>query len=84
MKVVFNGLHERRSGGSGCKCRGRSDKVTFLSSKTYILPSGKVLTFSMDVPMEVSERDAAFLLSYSYTDPNGQTRNVFSEVNDGE
>lgn len=82
MKVVFNGLLEKRSKGSGCKCRGNKPAVTFVSSKSYILPSGAIQTFVQDRPVEVSDRDGKFLLSYIYTDANGAKRSVFSEVTD--
>lgn len=82
MTVVFNGLLEKRSKGSGCKCRGNKPQVVFVSTKSYILPSGKVQTFVQDKPVAVSDRDGRFLLSYSYTDANGAVRNVFSEVTD--
>lgn len=80
MTVIFNGLLERRSGGSGCKCRGRKNTTNFVSTKTYILPSGRVETFYKDRPAEVSDRDGRFLLSYNYIDANGVKRDVFSEV----
>lgn len=79
MKVVFNGLLEKRSGG--CNCRRQSNGYSFVNSRMYILPSGQQKTFYVGKPEEVTERDAQFLLSYKTTDPNG-TRSVFSIVKD--
>lgn len=80
MTLVFNGVLEKRSGGSGCKCRGRKTTSVFLTSKSYILPSGRVQTFNKDMPAEVSEKDGKFLLSYNYTDSDGTRHDVFTEV----
>lgn len=80
MTVVFNGFLEKRASSSGCKCRGRKTTTRFVTSKSYILPSGKVQTFTQGNPAEVSDRDGQFLLSYNYIDANGDTQEVFSEV----
>lgn len=81
MKVVFNGTIEKRSSG-GCKCKGKTSSSTFVKNKMYILPSGKSQTFVVGQPVEVSERDGNFLLSYIYKDANGDTRAIFREVKD--
>ena len=81
MKVVFNGTIEKRSSG-GCKCKGKTTSSSFVRSKMYILPSGKSQTFVVGQPVEVSERDGNFLLSYIYKDVNGDTRAIFREVKD--
>ena len=78
MKVVFNGVLERRS--KGCNCKGRKTDVSFVNSKMYILPSGRSVHFYAGKPEEVSEQDGRFLLSYIFKDINGDTRAVFSEV----
>lgn len=78
MKVVFNGVLEKHS--KGCSCKGRKTEVSFVQSKMYILPSGKSVHFYAGKPVEVSETDGKFLLSYVYKDINGATRAVFSEV----
>lgn len=79
MRVVFNGTIEKRSSG-GCNCKGRITSSSFVSSKMYILPSGRTERFVVGKPVEVSEKDGNFLLSYIYKDANGDTRAVFSEV----
>ncbi len=79
MKVVFNGTIEKRQGG-GCNCKGKVTSSTFIRQKMYILPSGQTQTFIVGKPVEVSETDGKFLLSYIYTDVNGDQRAVFSEV----
>lgn len=80
MKVVFNGVLEKRT--SGCNCKGKQTEVGFVQSKMYILPSNKQVTFYLGKPVEVSEQDGRFLLSYIFRDANGDTRAVFSEVKD--
>ena len=81
MKVVFNGTIEKKSSG-GCNCKGKVTNSTFVRSKMYILPSGRTQHFIVGQPVEVSERDGAFLLSYIYTDDNGDMRAVFTKVED--
>lgn len=81
MKVVFNGTIEKKSSG-GCNCKGKVSSSSFVRSKMYIMPSGRSQTFVVGQPVEVSERDGQFLLSYIYTDINGDTRAVFSKVED--
>lgn len=81
MKVVFNGTVEKRTSG-GCNCKGKTSSSTFIRSKMYILPSGRSVTFTVGQPVEVSERDGAFLLSYIYKDVNGDLRAVFSKTDE--
>lgn len=78
MKVKFNGVIERKR--SGCKCKGRATSSRFVTSKMYILPSGAKRTFRVGQEVEVTDLDADFLLSYSYTDPEGRVRKVFEVV----
>lgn len=78
MKVVFNGTIEKRS--SGCSCKGKVTNSSYVRSKMYIMPSGRSHTFVAGQPVEVSERDGEFLLSYVYKDVNGDLRSVFSRV----
>ena len=82
MKVVFNGTVEKRASGGGCNCKGKVTSSTFVRSKLYILPSGKTQKFIVGQPIEVSDRDGEFLLSYVYNDANGDVRAVFSKVED--
>ncbi len=76
MKIVFNGILEKRTGGCNCK---RNSEYGFVGSRMYILPSGLTKTFRVGVEEEVSEKDGTFLLSYRYEDANG-LREVFSRV----
>lgn len=78
MKVVFNGTLEKHS--KGCNCKGKVTDVSFVQSKMYILPSGKSIHFYAGKPVDVSEQDGNFLLSYVYADVNGSQRAVFSKV----
>ena len=79
MKVVFNGVVEKHSKG-GCNCKGKVTEATFSRSKLYIMPSGRSQMFYVGQPVEVSDEDGKFLLSYFYKDANGAYREVFSEV----
>lgn len=79
MKVVFNGTIEKKTSG-GCNCRGKTTSSSFVRSKMYILPSGRSQNFIVGQPVEVSERDGQFLLSYIYKDVNGDMRAIFSKV----
>ena len=79
MKVVFHGTIEKKSSG-GCNCKGKTTNSSFVRSKMYILPSGRAETFIVGKPVEVSERDGEFLLSYIYKDVNGDLRAIFSKV----
>lgn len=80
MKVVFNGIVEKRR--SGCPVCGRrgGGTSTFSTMKTYILPSGITKTFRVGKPEEVIDRDGDFLLMYKYTDKDGNVKNVFEVV----
>lgn len=79
MKIVFNGAMERRTSG-GCNCRGKVTDASFVSNKLYILPSGQTKRFYIGKVETVSDRDAKFLLSYTYTDAHGNRKAVFSEA----
>lgn len=80
MKVVFNGTLERVTGGCS-KCGSkRKSGLSFVRAKKYILPSGNEKIFRVGVPEDVSSSDGAFLLSYEYTDVNGDRRKIFEEV----
>lgn len=81
MKVVFNGTVEKRTSG-GCNCKGKTTSSSFVRSKIYILPSGKTQSFIAGKPVEVSEQDGEFLLSYIYKDANDDVRAIFSKVED--
>lgn len=81
MKIKFNGVMERRAKG-GCTVCGkkRKSQYGFISSKMYILPSGRTKTFRVGKVEEVDDTDGNFLLSYNYDDVNGQRRAVFERV----
>lgn len=77
MKVIFNGTLEKVSGGCS-KCGSkRKGGLSFVRAKKYILPSGMEKIFRVGVPEEVSDIDGNFLLSYEYTDANGDRRKIF-------
>lgn len=77
MKIVFNGLLEKKSGG--CNCKRQGSEYGFVQHRMYILPSGQTKTFYKDKVEEVSDGDGEFLLSYNSVDANG-TRKVFTKV----
>ena len=78
MKIVFNGVFEKRTKGCNCKRQGNSE-YGFVTQKMYILPSGTTRTFIAGKVEEVNGKDAEFLLRYIDKDANG-TREVFSKV----
>lgn len=78
MKIIFNGLLEKKS--KGCNCKGKKTEYGFTSTKMYILPSGITKTFYQGKIETVSEQDGNFLLSYKGVDANGTYREVFSKV----
>ena len=79
MKVVFNGMIEKKSGGCG-SCGKRRTENQFVAYRTFILPSGIIKTFRAGVPETVSPEDANFLLMYRYQDANGVVKNAFEVV----
>lgn len=81
MKIKFNGILEKRESG-GCGACGKKAKgnAVFVTTRTYILPSGIVTDFRTGEVYEVSDTDGEFLLSYNGPDANGQSRYVFEEV----
>ena len=80
MKLVFNGIIEKRSGGCVPCGAKRATEQTMKPSKMYILPSGITKTFFVGREVEVSDSDGEFLLGYLYTDKNGQKKHVFTEI----
>ena len=83
MKIVFNGLLEKRAEGSGCNCKKSGNSYSFVNSRMFILPSGMSKTFYVGKTEVVSERDGKFLLSYNKaSDANGMSREVFTKVED--
>lgn len=79
MRIVFKGVIEKRQ--KGCPVCGRRDSKThFVSIKSYILPSGRTVTFRAGRAEEVSPLDGAFLLEYKTQEADGTVRNVFEEV----
>lgn len=81
MKVIFNGLLERKISGGGCNCKKQGSEYGFTTSRMYILPSGATKTFFQGKVEEVADRDGEFLLSYNQApDVNGQPREVFTKV----
>lgn len=79
MKIKFNGLLEKRSGG--CNCKRQSNGYGFVNSRMFILPSGISKVFYTGRVEEVSERDGNFLLSYNSSEAK-DARKVFTKVED--
>lgn len=80
MKLKFNGIIEKQSGGCIPCGSKRTSSKTMVTSKMYILPSGIQKTFMVGRIEEVTDRDAAFLLRYLYTDKDGNKQQVFTKV----
>lgn len=79
-KIVFRGIIEKRSSGGCSACRKRTTESRFVTIKTYILPSGVTKTFRVGVAEDVSDRDAAFLLSYRYETKTGEVKHAFEVI----
>lgn len=79
MRVVFNGSIEKSEGGCGVCGHKKVGKNVFVRTRLYSLPSGRQVTFRAGVPVEVSEADGNFLLSYVEKDSNG-LRKTFSKA----
>lgn len=80
MKVRFNGMFVRKSKGCGCGGRSATGSKAFVAHKTFILPSGKSISFSLEQEYEVSDLDGNFLLSYTQIDKDGLVQNAFTRV----
>ena len=80
MKIVFNGLFEKKSSG-GCNCKNKGSEYGFVNSRMYILPSGQTKTFFLGKEETVSKMDGEFLLTYNSVDANG-IHSVFTKVED--
>lgn len=76
MKVRFNGIVEETQ--RGCRpCHGKTTHAQMQTHKAYYLPSGRHVMFRVGIPVDVTDEDAAFLLSETYKAPNGRVRKVF-------
>ena len=80
LKVVFNGMTQTITKGCVPCGRASKSKKAFVSSRNIILPSGVTKTFYRDVPVDVSDMDGKWLLSWTETSSDGLTRQVFSEA----
>lgn len=80
MIVKFNGIMQRKQGGCSKCGQKSSSSLKLMTSKTFILPSGRTVPFLVGREVEVSEADGQFLLQYTYTDKDGATQSVFTEV----
>ena len=80
MKLKFNGM--RSVSESGCRACGsrRKSKSSFVTYKSFILPSGKRQTFRAGVVEEVDNLDADFLLKYGKVEVDGKIKDVFEVV----
>lgn len=80
MIVKFNGIMQKKQGGCSKCGQKSSSQYRMMPSKMFILPSGRTVTFFVGREEEVSESDGQFLLQYTYTDKQGATQSVFTEV----
>lgn len=80
MRIKFNGMRTVTEGGcSACGSR-RKGKTSFLTYKSFILPSGRRQTFRAGVVEEVDNTDAEFLLKYGKVEVGGEVKDVFEVV----
>lgn len=81
MKLRFNGIMQKKSKGGCSKCGQKSaTSYRMMTSKMFILPSGRNVSCIAGRVVDVSDSDASFLLSYKYTDKNGEVQAVFTKV----
>lgn len=81
MIVRFNGMIQKKHGGGCSKCGQKStSKHQMITSKMFILPSGRKIPFFIGKEAEVSESDGQFLLQYTYHDKHGVVQDVFTQV----
>lgn len=79
MRLKFNGIYSKVQKG-GCRCAGGgTTKTTFQTRRGFRLPSGRYITFHYGETYEITEEDASFLLSYTYTGKDGLTFHAFTE-----
>lgn len=75
VKIKFNGMIEKSK--KGCKvCGKRKTDTAFLQHKSFMLPSGRRMTFFAGVTYEVSYSDAEFLKNVTYMQ-GGQEKHSF-------
>ena len=78
MTLKFNGVMEKKA--NGCPvCGGRKSDWRYSTTKSYYLPSGRIMTCHAGHTYLVSDNDAEFLLSYKYVS-NGKEKYVFEVV----
>lgn len=81
MKLRFNGIVQKKSKGGCSKCGQKSaTSYKMVTSKMFILPSGRTVSCIVGREVEVSDKDAEFLLTYSFTDKDGQKQSAFTRV----
>lgn len=80
MKIRFNGMFQNvKTGCVPCGHRVTSGR-TFLTAKSFILPSGATKYFHIGEEYEVGDVDGNFLLSYSQTDKDGVRQDAFTRI----
>ncbi len=79
MKIVFNGIPEKKGRGGCGACGKRRTEDGFTTLKSYILPSGVTKIFRAGIPEDVTERDAEFLFLFKYVTSSGEEKQVFTE-----
>lgn len=80
MKVRFNGMYQNRKKGCvPCGHKVVGERV-FLTSRSFILPSGITRSFHIGEEYSVSDLDGNFLLSYSQVDKDGLRQDSFTRV----
>lgn len=82
MRIRFNGMitNVRKSGGGGCSCHKSVTGRSFVTHKTFILPSNQTRSFHIGEEYEVNDVDGNFLLSYSQIDKDGLRQDAFTRL----
>ncbi len=81
MKLKFNGIVQKKSKGGCSKCGQKSaTSYRMMTSKMFILPSGRNVSCIAGREIEVSDDDAKFLLSYQSMGKDGKVHSAFTKV----
>lgn len=66
--LIYKGsMRETKRGCSACGKRNSSTNLKFQRNTEVMLPSGIIKTVTLNVPFDVSDSDADFLLDFEYT-----------------
>lgn len=79
MTVEFLGIKETKKNGCGVCGRRKVSNYTLSRYRKMTLPSGRVVSFAIGKPENVSDEEGKFLLSLTY-DLGGEKAYMFKKV----